>query len=474
MKYYKFFLIFLVYNFFSVEIFGQIPQKALEIPVKYLKPEKGVSLTLSNKRRPNSFWVVFSDKAGNETYENATGKKIKHVIGFLDDFYVAEETDKRVHIVKDTDYKEGFSASAEDFGWIDKKNLLLWNHCIITKSRKINKKGMVINTIESLKNDKTNTGDEEKVNYFYDSHLTKSTAKSSKVYDILYIYKIKDDAILLGVNYVTDVYHAKDELLGWVSAKKIAIWDNRIAIEPNWDKEAARERKEKNIKTTFFIDISKAKLFAEGKQLNEKYVIWNNDTYEKRNIGNWRRFPLLSYNKETKIIKAGVITTKVNENTTYYIPAYTSLYVKGLQFPLYKYVLFMNQFELADLLNKFDALADAYSAASNQRQRLKEVWLKLLQSYFSDDLSIEEAENMTFEKINNMIFGLPGSGNLLHVKLGSLTDRAVVSDTEFNKYIQNIKDKRLRLSKIFNNANYIYGFYSYDKHYFWISQDLLP
>jgi len=806
-------LFILIMGFFSVSTYGQLPQKALEIPVKYITPEENVSLTVDNTRRPGSFWVVFSDKDGNETYENPTGKKTKRIIGFMDDFYVAEETDKRVHIVKDADYKEGFSASAEDFGWIDKENLLLWDHCIITKSGKINKKGMVLNTIESLKNDKINAGDEEKVKYFYDSHLTKSTAKSSKIYEILYIYKIKDDAILLGKNYVTDVYHAKDEVLGWVSAKKITIWDHRIAVEPNWDKEAAQERKGKNIKTTFFIDVPKAKRFAEGKQLNKRYVIWDNDTYEKRNIGDWRRFPLLDYNKDTKIIKAGVMgelrsvmsnqdtisqtgfadiqrkynelrakqrninivfvvdgtssmqpyfpalskaigasmdklkksytknslqfgavvyrdyaeknmitqvhkltsnyqevshwlsgikaidrydkdkpeavfyglmtalrsaglrknetnvivlvgdaanhhrndpsqinkndlinlfvrydcnilafqvnkeshptynefepqmkdlilstalrkyrqnqqiakqtkimlsppkfrsvkrnafsldtTTMIgtlllaergtpvspkilkdeidkvvlfsssltdrklkileafisegvsfeeavsqeeegrqddnynssaaigaqssytpaiidflrkmgipeeklkiilSENYQLYFPAYSTMKVQGLKFPLYKQVLFMTQLELGDLLNKFDALADAYTASS-QRQRLKEVWLELLQSHLGDDLSREDAENLTFEKINEKVFGLPGTSNLLHVKLGSITDESVVSDSEFYQYIQNIKNKRFKLNKIFNDGNYEYGFYSYDKHYFWISQDLLP
>jgi hypothetical protein len=163
----------------------------------------------------------------------------------------------------------------------------------------------------------------------------------------------------------------------------------------------------------------------------------------------------------------------LSENYQLYFPAFSSMYVKGLTYPLYKEVLFMTQLELGDLLNKFDALADAYTASS-QRQRLKQVWLELLKSHLGDDLTKEEAENMTFEQINEKVFGLPGTSNLLKVKLGSLTDESVVSDSEFYTYIQNIKNKRFELNKIFNDGNYEYGFYSYDTHYFWIPQDLLP
>ena len=810
----KSFITMLVLGFISMATYGQLPQKALEIPIKYNTPEEGVSLSKGDIGKPGSWWVVYSDKKGNETYENATGNKVKRVIGFLDDFYVAEETDKRAHLVKDPNYAEGFSSSAEDYGWIDKENLLLWDHCLITKTGKINKKGMVLNTIESLKKEKISAEDEEKVKYFYDSQLTQPTTQSSQIYEILYIYRIKDDAILLGKASRTDVFHAKDDIFGWVSAKKITIWDHRIAIEPNWDKEAALERKRKHISTTFFIDVPKAKRFADGKELSKKYIIWNNDTYEKRNIGDWRRFPLLDFDKSTNIIKAGVMgelrsvmnnqdtisqigfadilrkynelrakqrninivfvvdgtssmqpyfpalskaigesmdklqksftknslrfgvvvyrdyaekdmitqvhkltsnyqnvshwlggikaidrfdkdkpeavfyglmtalrsvglqqnetnviilvgdaanhhrndpsqvnkndlinllsrydcnmlafqvnkgsdptynefepqmkdlilstalrkykqnkqiaeqtnlklsppkfvasrknvfsldtTTMIgavvlasrgnplppqvlkneinkvvlfsstltdrklkilesfisegqsfenavsketegqsdetedyssdvvgakssytpaiidflrkmgipeeklkiilSENYQLYFPAYSTMYVQGLKFPLYKEVLFMTQLELGDLLNKFDALADAYTASS-QRQRLKEVWLEILKSHLGDDLTKEEAENMTFEKINEKVFGLPGTSNLLHIKLGSITDESVVSDAEFYKYIINVKNKRNELNKIYNKRNYEYGFYSYDTHYFWIPQDLLP
>ena len=454
---------------------AQIPQKAMEIPAKYITPEEGVSLNADNNTRPGSFWIVFSDKQGNETFENSSGRKIKRTVNFMDAFYVVEDINDRVHIIKDANYKvqEGFSSSAEDYGWIEKENLLLWDHCLITPVGKIYEKGMVLNTIESIKHNKIKKGDEDYVRYYFDPQLTKESGRSSKIYKILYVYKITDEAILLGKNYVTDVFHAKEEIFGWVSNKKITIWDNRIAVEPNWDKEAAQERKQKNISATFYVDIASAKLAIEGNKVSDKYIVWSHDTYENRNIGDWMRFPLLSYNKETGIIKAGVFANIQNTEVGLYFPAYSSLYIEGLNHPLYKLVLMMSLRELGNLLNSFDELADACTSSS-QRQRLKEVWLEILQSHLGDDFSREQAENMTFEKINEKVFGLPGTSTLLHILLADITDPSVVSDAKFYEYASNIKMKRIELYEIYSNSNFEYRFNSYNTQYFWISQDLLP
>ncbi len=149
---------------FKIEYYlTQVPEKAMEQPIKYTTPQEDVLLTKDEKRRPGSCWIVYSDKNGNKTYESSTNNKLKRTIGFMDAFYVEDETNKRVHLFKDPDYKEGFSSSVEDYGWIDKENLLLWDHCLITKTGKINLKAMVLNTIESLKKYKKNERKKEKI-----------------------------------------------------------------------------------------------------------------------------------------------------------------------------------------------------------------------------------------------------------------------------------------------------------------------
>lgn len=801
--------IIIVMTFSSI---GQVSQKAMKIPIKYQTPIENVSLTPSDIRRPGSYWIVYSDKNANKTYEDPNGKKIKRTIGFMENFYVAEENELRVHIIKDHNYseEEGFSSNLEDFGWIEKENLLLWDHCLVTEKGKINKKGMILNTIESLKKEKIEKGDEENVKYYYNDKLSveSETGRTSKIYEILYIYKVKGDAILLGKTYFTDVSRAKEMIFGWVSSKKITIWDHRIAVEPNWEKEAALERKAHNIRATFLVDVPKAKRYAEAKPMNDRYVIWNNDTYEKRNIGDWRRFPLLMYDKESQIIKAGVmselrsaldkadtigtvslaeiqrnynelrakarninvvfvvdgtksmdlyfpaiskaiiasmdklkksysknsmrfgavvytdnaeknmliqakklnsnyrevagwlspnrvyhkydkdtpeavnyglmaalrsvglqknetniiilvgdagnhhrqdrsqidkseiiklldmydcnflafqvhnenhssydefepqmkdlisstamlkyqqnkkiaklanynlqpprfrkigigtyildtttmigtvilaqkgkplsptqlqneisrtvqfsndllerklnrleqviaeggsftdvlsdnngesfndessssqssfapamfdILSKMNlserklkiilsENYQLYFPAYSPMRINGLKHDIYKQVLFMDANELGDLLSTFDKLVDA-NTSNGQRQKLKEVWLEVLQNHLGDKFTRDKAENMTFEEINEEVYGLPGTSDLLHTRLGDITQVNKVSDDQIYSYTVKIKRKRGELHRIFHAQNYEYDFYSYDNHYYWIAQDLLP
>ncbi len=81
---------------------------------------------------------------------------------------------------------------------------------------------------------------------------------------------------------------------------------------------------------------------------------------------------------------------------------------------------------------------------------------------------------MTFGKINDKIFGLPGNSDFLNIRLVDIMDPKEVSDPKLYEYLTNLKTKRIELDKIYNNKNYKYGFYSYDTQYFWISEDLLP
>jgi len=467
-----FFIILILIGLVCDFSFGQIPIKALEIPVKYITPKEGVSLSLDENKRTGSCWTVFSDRHGNFTYESATGKTIKRTIGFMNCFFVAEENTERVHLIKDKNYKNGFSSGAEDYGWIEKDNLLLWDHCLITKDNRINKKGFFANSIVFTEENNVRI-DIQRLNTYYNPGLTLYASSKIHLKDILYIYKITENAILLGKNHITDNYLAKDEIFGWVSSNSIVIWDNRIAVEPNWKKNAVDERRQHSIVTTFFIDAPKAKMFAKQKPISNKYIIWSNDSYEKRNIGDWRRFPLLSYNKESQIIKAGIIGDVLNIGVDMYLPAYAPMKVNGLKYPLFNFVILVTLRELGDLLTKYDALADAY-ISSSQRQKLKEVWLELLLNQLGDEFSRERAENMPFEKINEKVFGLPGISGLSNIRLADITNPSVVSDSKFYEYFQSIKFKRIEIDKIYNNKDYEYGFYSYDTQYFWISQDLLP
>ena len=310
----------IVVLFSSYTVKAQVPELApMNKPIKYISPSEDVSLfaeTDNNKFRPGSYWIVFSDRGNNVTYESDSSNKTKKKLELLDVYLVAEEKGEWVHIVKDDklskvdlesnfsalDYANVFSPSAEDYGWIRKDHLLLWQKCITTKVGNFNKKGMVLNTVEiTMKKDLK----KEKSNEFYffnDPESSISSENKSRVYEVLYIYKIDNvnKSVLLGRSErVTVAGKVKNTILGWMKLENVTIWDTRIASEPNWNTDAAAERRSGE----------KAKIYRTESQAR-KYgnrAIWEQDPFEKRNIGQWRRFPVLSEVDSEGIVKVGVM-----------------------------------------------------------------------------------------------------------------------------------------------------------------------
>jgi hypothetical protein len=92
---------------------------------------------------------------------------------------------------------------------------------------------------------------------------------------------------------------------GWVPIESVTFWDHRITLEPNWDAAAARERKEKNIKPAIFFEERAALDYRSGNKVDSGYVVWTKDPGARRNIGQWRRFPII------EIRRSGIYHTGV-------------------------------------------------------------------------------------------------------------------------------------------------------------------
>ncbi len=813
---------------FGGNTLGQVTGlKPMPRPIKYVNPAEGVSLSADSRSssfRPGSIWIVFSDRENNKTYTSVNGGQLKDVLNMFEPYVVAEEQGEWVHIVKDnsfsntdlessgtlslnspsSEYRHAFSAAAKDCGWIKKDNLLLWQKCLTTRIGDFKKKGMILNTVETTLKRDLDTEKSNEVYFFKNPETSNRSDIKSRVYEVLYIYKIDEtnSSVLLGRSDRIMQADAQNYLLGWMKLENVTIWDTRIACEPNWNQAAAMERRSGTSAKIFRTETQAFKY--TGKQ------IWDQDPFEKRNIGQWRRFPVLSpanqdgvirvgvmgeltssignlgevewatvrekynamrtkqsrinvifvvdgtksmqpyfrpisnainnsmkelrtksqntgqnikfgavvytdyaedqYNKLTQIKRidtysgiadwmgsmstfhrsdsdtpeavfkgilegirgtgiskdetnvvvlvgdagnhhrndasqvdvdmlakslarfncnvcaiqvhheydqsykefktqmkdlikktalikyqenqemyskfdyqipqpkwisispnneildtttvigsvlscaqgqtispdnveleiekivnssynltmrklniiqdvlerggdisiasndganlnstgkkasfeeASVFTPAVldylraldieedklkilmKENYQMYIPGYTRVKIDGQENPLFNYVLFMSNQEMGNLLSVFDDLIDATNG-HDQRSRMKDVWMKLLEKHIGDEFTPQEAENMTMEEVNKKIFGLPGRSALLNRKLGHLTDRSIVSDDEMFRYIQAIAMKRQDLTKIFNMDNYPYSFMSNDTKYFWVDQSLLP
>ena len=298
------------------DLFSQLAGKRLmDMPQKYQLPKAGDDYSPASERITGSIWQVFSDRENNQTFSSADGVSGFKKINFLDAFYVLNETADRIQIVQDPNYNiDGtLSSDAVDFGWIEKDKMLLWKHCLITSIGEIDKKAMILNTLSSIA--KAKAGKSKTVRFFKNPKLSQASDDESRLFQVFYIYKMTKTAVLLGKDArISDPSYIKHDISGWVTRDRITFWDHRIALEPNWDENAVAERSRKGNKAMVFMDKTRARKYARGEQVADKFVFWNQDSYKKRNIGDWRRFPVLD--RRGGVFKTGVmgeISTSTNK-----------------------------------------------------------------------------------------------------------------------------------------------------------------
>jgi hypothetical protein len=232
-------IIVLLSNFFEeINLFSQkLPKKMIEKPRKYQQPVKPdfktpVDTSPTNETLPNQQWIVYSDRDNNPTYKSSTGNQKFKTLNFLDDFFVAEEKGDWLHIVKDPnpDFLN-FSNQADDYGWIRKSNLILWQHCLVTSVGFISQKAMILNTVEHLKSDE---GGRPDIVEFRSSPIRNApkTGHLSLLYKFFFIFKIEGKSVLLAEEErITDNQkQRRKNVVGWAPSSRLTFWNHRKAM----------------------------------------------------------------------------------------------------------------------------------------------------------------------------------------------------------------------------------------------------
>ena len=255
----------------------------------------------------NRYWVVYSDKDNNLTYTSSEGTLIKYNLSFMEKFFVAECRGSYIHLYKENQSMvwPQISSTAVDFGWISKGKMLLWEHCLRNVSSLIDKKAMILSTFEGATNFQS---DAQAVSFSKDPELKISSNKKSRLFEILFVYKQTDNAVLLGENMEMqgNEIDVMSNMRGWVPIESVTFWDHRITLEPNWEPAAAQERIDKNVKPAIFIDEKAAMDYQFGAKVDSTLIVWEKDPGAKRNIGQWIRFPIVE-TKSSGILKTGVM-----------------------------------------------------------------------------------------------------------------------------------------------------------------------
>lgn len=299
----------------STIINAQVPSgsKILFAPVEYLKPT-GQILSKSETTQ-QSDWVVYGDRDNIQTYSKPDGVSNFKTINFLEAFYVIEEKGEYLRLVKHdvniiltTGSKSSrkIATTAVDFGYVEKKKLLLWRHALVSSQGFTIKALSISNDKNALLNPGRYIRDKNIVRIYNSPDLHDLNKNGIMLFQFLFIYKTSDDGenYLIGKSYQTNTLSIKGEILGWVPKGIVQKWESRLCLEPNWDKSAWEERQANGVKATLWPSDVEVLSVMKG---NKVPGIWNDDPYGVRQGPEWKRFPVLQA-FPNKMLETGLIT----------------------------------------------------------------------------------------------------------------------------------------------------------------------
>ena len=265
----------------------------------------------NNPMRPDggNLWIVYSDRDDNLTYTGPNrSTSVYKKASFMESFYVIDETCDFIRIVKwgydvlsnrRNANRIKLLSTAEDFGWVPKENMLLWNSCLVNQNTKFALKALTVHTVETMRAPERYFKGESLLKVFSDPELGLNNANKNflKLFQFLFLYKETADSYLVGKSEVIIPGDAQNEIIGWISKDVISIWNRRLTLEPNWDPVAISERKKKAIKASILDKLDHTKSFFNDLQTNvienNPHVIWQ-DYYENRKEAYMKRFPILN------------------------------------------------------------------------------------------------------------------------------------------------------------------------------------
>jgi len=300
-----------------------VGSKVLDRPSKYLTPEGYDDLMPANGEViTGQPWIVYVDQVGVSSYKKASNSTVfKDRLTFLDEFMVVGETNDYLHIIKDDNLNsinQTVSSSGVDYGWVNKNKLLLSQACLVTIRGKVPRKAMMLNTVSSFKERQVRRTLDSKVEFWSDPEMTKLTNNFSSLFEVYFVYKIAEKSVLIGRSETIGAGYKPSEVIkGWVPRSRTVFWNHRIAIEPNGDEDAVKERQSKGINAQVLKTENEALQFRKLKSNNDEHFFSSDDDFMLENgrmIGDWRRFPLYDKNNNFPgIFKVGVMGNIVSD-----------------------------------------------------------------------------------------------------------------------------------------------------------------
>jgi len=281
MKFKQFFLI-IVLGIFYQTIFAQNFKKVVGRPIVFSQPLANIDgASVSTKEKENSIpWVVICDRSSDDntrTYNSPNGE-VRENIQFKDWFYVLEEEGVWIRIGK-AKISSGtkISGDVRDYGWIEKKNMLLWTSGLLDASTRIHKKAFLLNKKKEII--KILTQRKKEIVEIFKGPDTGEKIGEKTIYEFYFVLKEEGNKVLLSKearlspNSTTDW---EGDLVGWVRGARATQWNTRICLEPNFKQSAFEERRDNpDFRLRAYPGVEYANNHATDKKISN--VEWDND-----------------------------------------------------------------------------------------------------------------------------------------------------------------------------------------------------
>lgn len=279
-------------------------------PLKYDNPYRNIDTDyVPISERDNVMpWFVVATRENTTTTATPGGYEVMNTLQYGHRYYVVDEHGAYIRVAKDDRRRDfNLSSRAVDLGWVHKNDMLLWNIALINPETNIALKAMILNTTRALGSDL----DYRRIQAYKDPERTIPTKYEARVYEIFYVYRYaeRENSMLLGRGPYFSERDIDSEgfygnLIGWVDVDRVVEWDHRVAIEPNAQPDAVRERHQHNIRTKIFNahqagqEDKWAIEYLNGRLAADAEIAWDDDIYDsggqfERKPGYWRRFPVI-------------------------------------------------------------------------------------------------------------------------------------------------------------------------------------
>jgi len=456
-----FFLIFfLVYSPIKGSSQNEKNFKPMGIPEVFIMPSPGSDNESIMGVIPGSLWQIYSDIDENLVYSGSDGLIPINRVKFLTAFLVGNEKNGFLQVYNcPKSPGTGFflTNSAIQIGWIKKSSAILWSHCLLDSITGSELHLLTYSTSGPLKlieNEKYQDG----VDLFLDPSLTKKTGRKTSSNQLYFVYKITAKSVLIGNDRrISGNDNPNQIILGWIPVNYCFFLSNRIWLAPNDNSEAIEERNKKGISPTLFIDEEHARQYSENNPVQTRFILWN----DQRNAAyppELFRFPVIS--EKNHILKVTIVDDDFKN-------AFTSEKASGLNYPVFKKVTLISNYDLNNVLSNMNRLIEAYNSPE-PRTNVHRVITKLLSDDFQN-IEEEFVNNMTFKEIFKKLFWICDQQSpLLTYKLRRIEDRTILTDKILKDFFADLKGKETHLSLISVKDYDQLSFISNNNRYFWI------